>query len=162
MSLDLRDCRLNVAFALGDSSIPDDVSWDTDDRDKTGVWLDFIDLSFSACPEYSAYITPQSNDLDYLYTGTYNDVFVTPQLQDDVSVEVIDISIQTNVKANTSDVMPYYNNISVTPEIGSGIDICLDSNNADTQVHENIITVVNNKIVLDAPEKKNITLNGWL
>lgn len=161
MSMDPRDCRLNF-FMLCDSTIPDDISWDIDDRDKTGVWLDFIDLSFSACPEYSAYVTPQSNDLDYLYTDINNDVFVTPQLQDGILVDVSDISIQTNIKPNTSDVIPYYNNILVTPERSSGIDICLDSNTIDTQVYKNTITVVNNKIVLDAPEKKNITLNGWL
>ncbi|MFA7143592.1 MAG: hypothetical protein WC175_06465, partial [Candidatus Dojkabacteria bacterium] len=97
MSMDPRDCRLNF-FMLCDSTIPDDISWDIDDRDKTGVWLDFIDPSFSACPEYSADVTPQDNSLDYLYISDDNNISVTPQLQDEISVIISDISIQTNIK----------------------------------------------------------------
>lgn len=47
--LDNRDCRLDVGFCLGDDSIPDDISWDKRDRDKTAVWLEFIDIQFDEC-----------------------------------------------------------------------------------------------------------------
>lgn len=46
MGLDARDCRLDIAFVLCDANIPDDVDWDWSLRDKSGVWLDFIDEQF--------------------------------------------------------------------------------------------------------------------
>lgn len=56
MGLDLRDCRLDVAFVLCDGFIPDDVSWAESLRDKSGVWLDFIDFQFDPC-DYLTYDT---------------------------------------------------------------------------------------------------------
>jgi hypothetical protein len=47
MGLDQRDCRLDAAMILGDEEIPDNVSWKMKDRDKTCVWLDFIDSQFN-------------------------------------------------------------------------------------------------------------------
>jgi hypothetical protein len=47
MGLDPRDCRLDVGMILGDSSIPDNVNWPLEDRDKTCVWLDFVDSHFN-------------------------------------------------------------------------------------------------------------------
>jgi hypothetical protein len=47
MGLDPRDCRLDAAMILGDESIPDNITWKLRDRDKTCVWLDFIDSQFN-------------------------------------------------------------------------------------------------------------------
>lgn len=49
MGIDARDCRVDVGFLLGDATIPDDVSWPDDLRDKSCVWLDFIDNQFNPC-----------------------------------------------------------------------------------------------------------------
>lgn len=46
MGLDPRSSQTDIAFILCDENIPDDVTWPEADRDKTGVWLDFIDPQF--------------------------------------------------------------------------------------------------------------------
>lgn len=45
--VDRRDSR--VSIILGDASIPDSVSWPIELRDRTCVWLEYIDASFSKC-----------------------------------------------------------------------------------------------------------------
>jgi len=47
--LDSRDCRLDIAFVLGDDSIPDDITLESRYRDKTCVWLEFIDIQHDKC-----------------------------------------------------------------------------------------------------------------
>ena len=46
--MDLRDCRLGF-FRLGDASVPDDISWPTELRDESCVWLDYVDATMSKC-----------------------------------------------------------------------------------------------------------------
>jgi|PlaIllAssembly_1097288.scaffolds.fasta_scaffold104505_4 hypothetical protein len=48
MGLDPRDCRCDAAMVLGDGTIGDDIYWRIQDRDKTCVWLDFIDGHFDS------------------------------------------------------------------------------------------------------------------
>lgn len=47
--VDRRDSRVTVGMLLGDASIPDSVSWPIELRDRTCVWLEYIDASFSKC-----------------------------------------------------------------------------------------------------------------
>ena len=79
MGLDARDCRLDIAFGLCDRMVPDNVTWDWSIRDKSGVWLDFVDAQFSPCrtvDEYGTYITsievtPEEGNtsIDYIETS---------------------------------------------------------------------------------------------
>ncbi len=70
MGLDPRDCRLDIAFILCDSSIPDSVSWDESLRDKSGVWLDFIDFQFDPS-DYLVYDTCSDlTEIDSIPTGS--------------------------------------------------------------------------------------------
>lgn len=47
--LDARDCRLDIAFILGDDAVPDDVTLEDRYRDRTCVWLDLVDIQYDQC-----------------------------------------------------------------------------------------------------------------
>lgn len=81
MGLDPRDCRLDIAFILCDSSIPDNVSWDESLRDKSGVWLDFIDFQFDPS-DYLVYDT--CSDLTEIDTAPADSIINT-----DIGAEVV-------------------------------------------------------------------------
>lgn len=57
MGLDQRDCRCDAAMILGDGGLPDNVNWKVKDRDKTCVWLDFIDAQFNPIDSSAANVT---------------------------------------------------------------------------------------------------------
>jgi hypothetical protein len=63
--LDPRDCRLDVGMILGDSSVPDNVNWPLKDRDKTCVWLDFVDTHFN--PIYNS--SPSATESNVINTN---------------------------------------------------------------------------------------------
>jgi hypothetical protein len=69
--LDPRDCHLDIAFMLGDASIPDDVDWPENQRDKSCVWLDFEDLQFDVCVHDDA---PKQESFNLSVSEISNDI----------------------------------------------------------------------------------------
>ncbi len=133
MGLDPRDCRLDVAFLLGDDAVPDNVNWDWSVRDVTCVWLGFIDASFNPCQQdtyetcddeiiSNTTILQNSNDVTPSYIPT-----VVHEIEDYVTAKVCPIG--TNIVGGANEVDVVARNIVINVQDKPDVDIAVAKQN---------------------------------
>jgi hypothetical protein len=131
MGLDARDCRVSLGFRLGDdNAIPDDVHWDWSLRDKTCVWLDFIDNGFSPC---------RSADVVYTDGATF-----------DTSVDYAD-QINAIVVADNTEFVACHTIPTVSARK-------IDNNDLEVNVCDPVVTVCDKITRISAPKMSSNTI----
>ena len=131
--LDPRDSHLDIAFMLGDASIPDDVSWPEEQRDTSCVWLDFEDLQFDICNQIKD-SNPKST-IDDIESQNSN---LTPTIsQEELSIdsENDDSSIvcNQNTENNVLNIAPISENL-VVPSPSNNLETIVPKNNAINKI----------------------------
>lgn len=151
MGLDPRDSRLDVGFLLGDSDIPDDVDWDWSLRDKTAVWLDFIDSQFNPCVVD-----------DYITCNNVNESSAIPVLASDnvipeenVYASEPELSDVTTILHTTPIVMTDVHNAVSVKEVGNTIDVREVGNRVYVGKQNNVIVGGAKSNTVSVKNKKN-------
>jgi hypothetical protein len=144
--LDSRDSRLDTGFALGDDSIPDDVSWDLRDRDKTCVWLEFIDIQFDECV-----VTEVVNkDNKTISNSEKYNTFTQPIFDNKPAIEVC---------VTTATML-------ITPVSENSFSISNEELHSATAVNiitpTEVVCITNNQTTFDKKERKNVVTTSRL
>jgi len=138
--LDNRDCRLDVGFCLGDDSIPDDLSWDLRDRDKTAVWLEFIDIQFDECniSEVNNTESKYISNLTKLNTLTTN-------------INDIRLPAEVCIVDNPIAICPTDDNTFVVSSTGTSI-----TETPSMTTSTEVVCIQENKTVITQPIRRNV------
>jgi hypothetical protein len=132
MGLDPRDCRCDAAMILGDGEIPDDIYWKQKDRDKTCVWLDFVDTHFSSLVD--------------------SEIVGLSVKKASVNVEMANISAQRKM-STTAETAESYNDTTL-------VDKMNDKNSESRITLTNTDAVRDNRIVtVNIPRKKTTVVS---
>ena len=138
--LDNRDCRLDVGFCLGDDSVPDDISWDKRYRDRTAVWLEFIDIQFDECniSEVNNTESKYISNLTKLNTLTTNINDIKPPIE----VCIVD---------NSVEICPTDENNFVVNSTGTSI-----TETPGITTSTEVVCIQENKTVINQPVRRNV------
>lgn len=104
MGIDPRDCRLDVGFLLGDSTIPDDVDWDWALRDNSCVWLGIIDASFNPCQADDYNTCDDFIEVNTIILSEFDDVI--PSI---IPIDVCDTNNIIYAKSTEDSILNAYN-----------------------------------------------------